>query len=159
MNCRVLVGIVLSFGWATAGQASPALHNPYSEIASRNIFGLRPPPVPAAKPTPPAPPLPNVVLTGISTVLGKKRAFLEITSVAKPQQPAKTQSYVLAEGERDSGIEVMGIDPKTEIVTISNNGTQVALNFEKNGRKSVPTPAPRPLTLPPRPFPFHTVSR
>jgi hypothetical protein len=65
--------------------------NPYSAIAVRNVFALRPIP-PVTKPAEPAPPLPTIVLTGIVTILGDKRAFMEITSVAKPGKPEQPKT-------------------------------------------------------------------
>src|ERR1043166_2220962 len=72
-----------SFAGATTG-----LDNPYKLISARNVFRLRPP----ISASPPAPqstlPLSTIVLTGITTVLGAKRVFLEITPPPKPPHPA-----------------------------------------------------------------------
>src|SRR5947208_16694459 len=57
---------------AAPSSASNANPNPYQGIVDRNVFGLKPPPPPPAPPEPPKPPV-NITLTGITTVLGKKR--------------------------------------------------------------------------------------
>jgi hypothetical protein len=125
--------------------ASAGLKNPYTVIYNRNIFRLRPPTSANAAAPRPTIPLSTVILTGISTVLGDKRAFLEITPPPKPAQPSKPISCILTEGQRESGIEVLEIDPKTEFVKVLNNGTTMTLTFDKNGRK---TPLPSQTTLP-----------
>src|SRR5689334_7832280 len=84
---------VLNLAWALAmfwplcsWAAVPTQENPYRHIYERNLFALRPPMVvQKAQPQPPTPS--NVILTGITTVLGEKRAFLEITVPAKPPLP------------------------------------------------------------------------
>jgi hypothetical protein len=130
--------------FAAAG-ATAISDNPYKIIFQRNLFGLRPPMTAAV--TPPAAPLPTIVLTGITTILGDKRAFLEITPPAKPAQPPKQTSCILTEGQRQ--VEVIQIDPKSEFVKVSNDGTLMTLTFEKNGRKTTPASPPPPVrTLP-----------
>src|SRR5690349_14553010 len=116
--------------------------SPYKAIFVRNLFGLRPAEVRTAPP--PAAPSSTIVLTGITTILGGRRAFLEITPPPKPLQPAKQISCILAEGEREGAVEVVQIDPKNGSVKVSDNGTLTTLTFEKNGRKTSPTPATAP---------------
>jgi hypothetical protein len=113
--------------------------NPYRAIFLRNLFGLRPVEIRTAPP-PPAPSS-TIVLTGITTILGDRRAFLEITPPAKPPQTAKQISCILAEGQREGAVEVVQIDPKGGSVKVSDNGTLTTLTFEKNGRKTSPTPS------------------
>lgn len=121
--------------------------NPYKIIFQRNVFGLRPP---AAQAPATAPTVPSsaIVLTGITTILGEKRAFLEITPPAKPPQPPKQLSCILTEGEREGGVEVIQIDSKAGAVKVSENGTMTTLTFEKNGRKGAPTTPTTARTLP-----------
>jgi hypothetical protein len=125
--------------FAAAGKTAVS-DNPYKLIFRRNLFGLHPPLNPAV--TPPAAPLSTIVLTGISTILGDKRAFLEITPPAKAAQPPKQMSCILKEGQREGQVEVIQIDPKSEFVKVSNSGTLMTLTFEKNGRKTTPPPLP-----------------
>lgn len=120
--------------------ATTSLENPYEVIYSRNVFRLRPPASATAAAPQPTVPLSTIILTGITTVLGNKRAFLEITPPPKPPQPAKPISCILTEGQREAGIEVLQIDPKTEFVKVLNNGTTMTLTFDKNGRKTTPPP-------------------
>src|SRR5215475_11822548 len=62
--------------------------NPYQGIIDRNVFGLRPPPPPPSN-EPPKPPIPAINLTGITTLLGKKMAFMTIQLPPKPGEQAK----------------------------------------------------------------------
>jgi hypothetical protein len=127
-----LAGVVL----CTSGNAatSDAPGNPYQGIVDRNVFGLKSPPPP---PDPEAnkPPPPKVFLTGITTILGNKRALLKTTPPAKPGEPAKEQSFTLGEGQRDGEIEVLEIDEKAGTVKVNDYGTITTLDFDKNGVK------------------------
>jgi hypothetical protein len=148
--------------WTFCSSAAvPAQENPYRHIYERNLFGLRPPTV-IHKTEPPAVLPSNVILTGITTVLGAKRAFLEITLPAKPPLPAKQQSCILSEGQREENVEVLEIDPKAESVKVSNSGTVMTLTFEKNGRKptqTVPAPTIARRSFPLRPPLFQSAGR
>ena len=119
--------------------------NPYHQIAERNVFGLRPPQPSRVEP-PPAP-LPKVVLTGITTILGNKRALLKVQFPAQPRQPVKEESCVLAEGQRDGAIEVLEINEKTAQVKVDNSGPVSVITFQK------PLPTPPAVARPqPRPY-------
>ena len=116
--------------WSAAGAAGPAFSgNPYRHIPERNVFGLRPP-QPAHLEPPPAP-LPKVVLTGITTIFGDKRALLKVQFPARSPRPAKEQSCILAEGQRDGSVEVLKINEKTAKVKVDNAGTVMEITFEK----------------------------
>jgi hypothetical protein len=128
-----------------AGAGPTSSDNPYHQIAERNVFGLRPPQPPRVEP-PPAP-LPKIVLTGITTILGNKRALLKIQFPAQPSKPAKAESCVLAEGQRDGAIEVLEVNEKTAQVKVDNSGTVSVITFEK------PPPTPPPVA-PPQPRPY-----
>jgi hypothetical protein len=117
----------------SAGQA-------YKAIPDRNLFGLREPPPQAAPAPPPAPALPKVILTGLSTILGYEMAFLKVQFPAKPGAPAKEESLTLKEGQRDGEIEVVHIDIPKETVQVKNSGTLMPVTFDK----LPPTPAPAP---------------
>ena len=106
--------------------------NPYQSIVDRNVFGLRPPPPPPTT-EPPKPPIPPINLTGITTILGKKLAFMTIQLPPKPGEPAKPgpTSFMLTEGERDGDIEVVSIDEKAGSVKVSEFGTITNVTFGK----------------------------
>ena len=135
-----VVGMVASFAFATGVQAiapgSPG--QPYNAIPDRNLFGLKPPQV-LPEPVKEAPPLPKVILTGVTDILGMKLAFLKVQFPAKPGEPAKEQSMTLKEGEREGAIEVVDIDLRGT-VQVKNSGTMMPVTFDK----LPPTPAPAP---------------
>ena len=140
---------------AIAGSLSGS-SNPYRLIAERNAFGLRP--VPTAIVRQPALPLPNVILTGITTILEGKRALLKIQLPAKPPTPAKEQYCILAEGQRDGPIEVLEIDMRTSNVKINNSGTVMTITFPKQPPARTTPVAPRPRPYLPR-FPIQALTR
>src|SRR5438874_469686 len=93
--------------------------NPYHGIVDRNVFGLKdPPPPPPPNPDAGKPPTPPITLTGITTVLGNKRAFLTLQLPAKAPEPAKIASLMLTEGQRDGEVEVLEIDEKERTVKV-----------------------------------------
>lgn len=112
--------------------ANPAVpENPYNAISARNPFSLNPPPVApaadAALPPPPPPPI-QVKLSGLTDLLGRKMAFLVLTEQGPNKQP---KSRPLAEGEKESGVEVLSIDFLTRSVKLNNNGQVTNLTFQK----------------------------
>ena len=68
----------------------------------------------------------------------------------KPSDPAKEQSLILSEGQRDGNIEVLAIDDRAGSVKVNNSGTIMTLTFEKDGAKlpSTPPPPGAPPALP-----------
>jgi hypothetical protein len=110
--------------------------NRYQGIAVRNVFGLTE--VPAQQTTNVEAPvvLPKLFLTGITTVLDRKMAMFRVQYPAKPGEPAKEESLMLAEGQRDGPIEVIRIDEKAKEVKVSNSGSPTSLNFDKDGVKT-----------------------
>jgi hypothetical protein len=134
---------------------------PYQAIVDRNVFALKPPPPPPTNnPDANKPPPPPITLTGITTILGSKRAFMSVNMPAKPPEPAKVQSYMLMEGQRDGDIEVLEIDEKAGMVKVNEFGSITNLTWEKNGLKMTggqPAPAPNPAGgVPPPPHnPFN----
>jgi hypothetical protein len=139
-----LIGLLLSTGAMAASDTSTA-GQPYDGIVERNVFNLHAPP-PAINPadlvqhTPP----PKITFTGITTILGKKLAFLTIPA-AKPG--ALPESMMLAEGQAQNEVEVKQIDEKAGIVKVVNHGEAQTLDFDHDGAK--PTGAPAPTMLPP----------
>ena len=125
---------------AKAASAGP-LVNPYHLIPDRNVFGLRPP-VPAASAQAQAP-VQKIILTGITTILGDKRALMK-TQPPPGRSGEKEHSLILTEGQREAGVEVLAIDVKAGSVTVNNSGTVMTLTFEKNGAKPHPAPPQTP---------------
>jgi hypothetical protein len=151
-----IVGCILStFILCTAAVGIGAdSENPYQGIVDRNVFGLKPPP-PPGKPEEKKVDLPPITLTGMTTILGNKRALMNIQPPGKP-----LQSFILAEGQRDGDLEVLEIDEKSGTVKVNQSGTVLSINFEKNGSKlpaAVAAPVVNPLMpngnpgLPPQP--------
>ena len=155
---RVLVPLAWLFGllFCPVARAAVLPHslNPYQSIVRRNIFRLKP----AAPPRslqPPAPPLPEITLTGITTILGDKRVLLKVRSPSRPLQPPKEECRIMSEGQRDGELQVLKINVKAETVTVSNSGTVMVLNFQKNGPKPSYVAPPRPWPK----FPSRVISR
>jgi hypothetical protein len=145
---RVLAGVLLSAS-AIVVTSFGAAENPYSAIVERNVFNLHPPPPPLnpadlIKKTPP----PKITLTGITTILGKKAAWLTVP----PTKPgAAPESVMLTEGQAQNEIEVKSIDERAQVVQVVNHGEPETLDFIKDGAKiSGPPPGgpPTPMTLP-----------
>jgi len=137
----------------TAARTAETAGNPYTAIVDRNVFGLKPPPPP---PDPEAnkPPPPKIFLTGITTILGNKRALLKTTPPpGKPGEPPKEEWYTLGEGQREGDIEVLAIDEKSGTVKVDDFGTITTLNFDSNGVKTASAPAP---AMPGAPHPGFT---
>jgi hypothetical protein len=118
---------------ATVGDRQTSLlDSPYNPIVERNIFDLHdPPPPPEPKPTN-APP-PNIHLTGIPTILGKKQAYFMVQSAPVGGKPAQQDKFMtLSEGQRQEMLEVLEINPKAKLVKISNSGNVSTITFETN---------------------------
>src|SRR5271169_4891622 len=113
---RMLVGTLAAFAMCTAANAitgtGDASGSPYQSVVERNVFGLKPPP-PPPDPELNKPPPPKNTLTGITTILGNKRALLKFTPpVTKAGEQPKEQAFTLAEGQGEGGLEVLEIDEK-----------------------------------------------
>ena len=121
-----------------------AEENPYSAIVERNVFDLKPPPKPsAADEKTNTPPL-NVRLTGITTILGNKRALFMVQEGSAPGKRGaqnKEESYIMTEGQRQGALEVLEIDVKGETVKIKNDGIV----------STIPIEVPKPQNAPPAP--------
>lgn len=141
-----LLGAALAAGWSFQSRAE-VKENPYQIIIDRNPFGLRPvppPPPPPSNEPPPPPPL-GVAMTGITTLLGPPKVFLEFTDAQtkKVERPS-----ALLEGDSFKAITVVSIDPENNRVKIKNGDAESWLDFEKNGVKpgggGAPAPVPHP---------------
>ena len=123
--------------------------NPYSGIIERNSFGLKAPVNPADLIKPPAPVVADIKLQGISTILGRKQVLMKIKVPAKPPEPAKDQSFVFVEGQREGEVEVKEIDPVQETVKVDNAGTMLSLNMKDHSDRPSAGPAgPAAAVLP-----------
>lgn len=121
--------------------------NPYVDtITNRNLFGLKAPPDPASLvPQVAPPPLPEVKLAGITTLMGTTRAILRVMRPARPPEPAKEVSLFLTPGGSEENIKVIDIDVAHGLVQISNSGTTQTLDIKKDAPKGAaapPAPAP-----------------
>src|SRR5882672_331701 len=142
--CVLCVLLLCAGGSATGADSA----NPYQGIVDRNVFGLKPPPAPP-RPEDNKPPPPKITLTGITTILGNKRALMNVAMPPKPPDPAKQKSFILAEGQRDGDIEVLEIDETSGTVKVDDFGTVMVLDINKDGAKLPATPlAPAPVAPP-----------
>jgi hypothetical protein len=139
--------LVLAF-FQAVNSAALVASSPYYAIADRNVFNLQPPPpVTAPPPATPAPKvMPQVVITGITDVCGRRQALVEIAEPAKPLIKA-----VLAEGERVGPLEVVQIDIKQGQVKVNIGGEESVLRL-RAPPSTVPPPTGRPALLPPPPL-------
>ena len=117
-------------------RAASSVPSGYQSIVERNVFGLNPP-KPGGLPTPPVAPPPKLTLTGITTLLGNKRALL---TMQVPNKPA--ENFILTEGQRDGEIEVLQIDEKAGSVKVLNHGIEQTLDFLTAGAKPQPALSP-----------------
>jgi len=104
---------------------NPLPDNPYAPVAVRNVFGLVSPVVVTNDPQADiAASLPKITPTGIMGVFGDWQVLFKVGSAAKPgSPPVKDEFYILSQGQRQDGIEVLDIDEKKGLVTFDNNGT------------------------------------
>src|SRR5688572_11913468 len=115
MKHRIVTGaLVLAFGLSAMASTR---QNPFDVIVARNVFGLRP--IPEAKSSepesPPAPLLPEIRLTGITTLLGKPIVTLHY----EDKQAKKTEfPPLLAEGESYRDLKVEHIDLEAQTVAV-----------------------------------------
>ena len=82
---------------------------------ARNIFGLNSPVVPITI-QPVEPPV-KITPTGIISILGQVQVLFKVADKA-----GKEASYIFAEGQEKSGIEVIKIDEENGLVTFNNHG-------------------------------------
>jgi len=108
---------------ATADQPAATSDQPYATIVARNIFALLPIPPPPPPNTAPTDPPPKITANGITSILGQLQALFKVAIPGRGNQPAREQSYMLCEGERQDEIEVTKIDEATATITFDNHGT------------------------------------
>jgi hypothetical protein len=147
LKIMVSVSTAAVLGSSVQAVAPDASINQYQNISDRNVFGLRPPPAQLPATNPPAA-LPKITLTGITTILGNKRALMKVAPTGlKPGDP-KELSMILTEGQREGDIEVLQIDENRGSVKVNNSGTEMLLTFEKDGAKLPASPGPQPAPPP-----------
>jgi hypothetical protein len=110
----------------------------YKHIPVRNVFGLKPP-VPPVQLIPQPLPTAKVNLTGVTTLLGQRRAILVITPPGKP-----AESKLIKEGDREGDLEVLSINELTGTVRIRNHNQETELSFADNSMKPPTTVLQRP---------------
>ena len=128
-------GLVLSAGARADDVVLP--NNPYAPAVVRNVFGLNPP-QPVDLNVAPADPPPKITPNGIMSILGQLQVLFKVAVPAKAGQPAKDESYILSEGQRQDEIEVIKIDEKNSQVTFNNHGTVQELGLAKANAPAVP---------------------
>jgi hypothetical protein len=127
---HVIALLVMALGGAALLAATAS--NPYREIVARNVFALKAPSSSSEAETIKRAP-PPLILTGIVT-FGVKRALM-----TKPSTPSRSsvqtapQSFIVAEGQRDGGVEVVEINERLGAVKVIYEGTPITLHFEANG--------------------------
>lgn len=141
-----LLGLLLCPASQAGVQPSSATR--YLSIVERNVFHLTPEP-PAPAPVAPRPPLPEVTLTGIASILPDKRALLKIRYPAGAGAPAREQDCILRPGEREGPIEVLEINEREARVTVNNSGTIMTITFEPTRPEHGVNPAQRVARHPP----------
>jgi hypothetical protein len=129
-------GLVLSAGAQADNFTAASAHNPYAPIMTRNVFGLNP----VLDETPVGDPPPKITLNGIMSIHGRSQALYKVAGTGKPGQPAKDQSYILSEGQRQDDVEVMHINDQASLVTFNNHGTvqEIPLANAPAGTTSAP---------------------
>jgi hypothetical protein len=134
-------------GASAQGLQAEIKDNPYAEIVTRNAFALKPPPPPQnPADNQPPPTMVDVFLTGISTLSGTKKVFLQIVDKAPGKKPEFPPP--LAEGEGQGRVDVVSIDPKSGQVVVKVDGNERSLNIDKDAPKAPAAPAgapPNPL--------------
>ncbi len=123
---------------------------PYRIIVAANVFRLQPPPTRPLEQQPPPPPLPRIYLNGITTMLGAKRALLQVLPMTGRDQQSKGQSCILMEGQHSGDLQVLEINEKTGRVKLSYADTIVLLTLEKDAPPARGAP-PVPPPVPPQP--------
>lgn len=147
LSLAYVVGAGMALGLPAAALAPTPSLDVYRNIPERNLFGLKAAAAPATVEAP-APQLPKVILTGITTILGHKLALVKMQApTGKPGEQAKEEALMLTEGQRQGALEVLEIDEHAGKVRVNNSGTVTTLDFEKDG----PKPAAAPPGVPPAP--------
>ena len=132
-------------GWPVAGVCAAAddADNPYSPIAVRNVFDIKPPPTTNPADAKPPDPPEKITLNGFMTIFGDTQALFKVAVPGARGQPAKDVDYILSEGQAQDEIEVIKIDMKSGMVTFNNHGVtqEIALASPSAGGGGSTAPA------------------
>ena len=101
---------------------------PYLGIVQRNAFNLRGPSPLIEDATARLSPFPKITLTGITTILGRKIAFITIAGSKAGQLP---ESLMLTEGQVQGEIQVHEIDEKAGCVKIIDYSRELIIGFDR----------------------------
>lgn len=145
--------IVLASAVITHAVTADPKGNPYEPIVGRNVFSLKPPtPPPNPEDLIKKEPPPKIRLQGLTTILGRRQVLFKVQAPAKPGAPAKEESFVLSQGERQGEIEVVEIDEQAGTVKFNNHSIQQSLNMKDDADKPVvaalPPGFPQPGAVP-----------
>jgi len=147
----VIRGLAMLILCASACAITPSPStNRYEAIPDRNVFGLKP--STSMPQQPPQKNPPQIILTGITTLLGNKLALLQALLPAPPGLPPREQRLALTEGQREGNIEVLEVDEKAGRVKVDDFGTITNLTFERNGPKLPSAPPSAPALASPGPL-------
>jgi hypothetical protein len=110
----------------------------FGNITERNVFGLKNAPTQETT-APQAVEKSKVKLTGITTMLGDKRAILRVLPpspkqgqpTARGQQTPEGESLILTEGQREGDVEVVQIDEDAGVVKLVAGGETQTITFDK----------------------------
>jgi len=140
MRGRFIFGALALVTFCPGGKVfSATATRDYSQISVRNLFGLHEPVI-EHKEQPP-PPLPKIALNGITT-MGSKLVFIKVQFPPKAgEQPQAEQSFMLTEGQRESGIEILQINERAGTIRVNNFGTEMTIGFDKDADKMAKSPA------------------
>jgi hypothetical protein len=156
MLVRLLFGV--AFNAKAIVSVSDGRVTRYDDIVSRNAFGLRPPEKSHTEPSAPVVARPKIRLVGITTLLGRRTAFLMVPAV---RPGGVSECLLLREGETQEEIQLKEIDEKGGVVNVINHGKDETLDFDGNVPESVSVPDdviihvdrknPNPLPAPEKP--------
>jgi len=139
------------------GAFADVQENPYRIITTRNAFGLRAilPQEIVRQPEPAVVPLPEIKLTGITTLSGAAKALIQV----EDKQTKRTDFPApLAVGESYQEITVLAIDVENSTVRIKRGDVEATLDFINHGVKpavsalassTIPIPAAPRVAAPP----------
>jgi hypothetical protein len=134
VTTAVCAAVLLAFSGLSA--IASLNTNPYQVISVRNPFGLRAIPIEKVIEKTPEPLAPSmeIRLTGVAGFSGNSpRAFLEFFD---PQTKKTDRPPPFREGDRyDEHVQIVSIDAPMGLVRIIKDGSEVTLDFERNGIK------------------------
>jgi hypothetical protein len=131
----IAAGTLLLPGNPVSGETIAVSDNPYQSIIQRNLFGLQPPPPPAA-PEIQIPPL-TITLTGITTVLGDQRVLFKTPS----PDAVGWKQHMLAVGQSEDEIKLVSVDVPSATARFNNHGVLQEVAICKAPSSANVTPA------------------